>query len=165
LIGTALLAGCSGGSEKPRTLAPVAETPTARPSATNAPTAEALTATVRRYYAALNEAARTGDVRKADAMTSPSCPCRAVTESITRYTANGGRLEGAHYILHEFYDVSLVGTQGNVLVRFDVPRVRAVTKNGEIVTTVPAIVGRTHSVVAIWTGGRWLITNVVVLPA
>lgn len=99
------LVACTSAAGTPGTLPSVSSRPTAAPSSSGSPSpsqssdeaaieAAAIEAAVLAYYAAMDEAAKTGNVSAFEAASLATCPCRDFSEAVSRRFA-GGRLVGA----------------------------------------------------------------------
>lgn len=127
--------------------------------ATPRETVASLEAFVRQYYAVLNSAITTGDVKSLDQSMTRGCPCRRVAQFIV--TAHKeGRLKGFHYTIGAFEDPAISGSAGSLLVPYFVPAAQLISPDGQVLQSEAPIEG-TSAISLIWTGARWLIANVV----
>lgn len=132
-------------------------------TATLSETIGGMEAFVRQYYAAIGQAAATGDVAKLSTMMTPNCTCRAISTFIEQSTRNG-RILGFRYTLISLRNPGLAGRDGVVLVVYDVPAVNVIDSTGKAIASAAPITRATESVTTIWINGRWYISGILRLP-
>ncbi|HEU0129460.1 MAG TPA: hypothetical protein VFQ85_00530 [Mycobacteriales bacterium] len=137
-----LAAGCSHG-EKAGSLpsvspAPVTTTAAATPSATATAGPDAITTAVRRYFATVAEAGRTGDVAALNLLIAPRCTCRAQLEYLRREAAAGHRLTTL-YTVEAVRPHDVTATTAGATVTFSTTAGSVVDRSGAVVRAIPAL--------------------------
>jgi hypothetical protein len=165
-----LLSGCGGSdvASAGRTLPPLSSEAAPMPSSDSPPPAGHLTrhqelmaaeATVRRYFAALNELPRDMEADKLAALLTAGCGCQKQVVSTRYYARRGGRFVQHGHI------VSIGGTTQSpstvaVLVRFSATAGGVKMPNGKVVNSTPAIPDATEIFTVVRSGSTWLIDSI-----
>jgi hypothetical protein len=120
-------------------------------------------AAVRAYYAAVNMAFDSGDVSAIEAVTTPACPCRGPIAQIQSLKQNGQHWVGGDLAITSIRVHDLVGNGGSAEV-WDVspPAVLVDEKGRPMATATDPPKGHANMFV-IYSHGRWLIANNVLL--
>lgn len=167
---SAVLAGCTGDGDKPQTLPTIkSPSPAASPSppmTTAAPTsdmsARGVEAFIRSYYAEINRAIETGDVKALTSYSIPACPCRRLVASIMAKSA-GSSIRGGHFTIHVVSPHDVMPTLAGAQVLYDVEEAKVVKPDGTVVQTVKAESGARDDLSLVRSNGKWLVANVFLL--
>jgi hypothetical protein len=133
---TVVVTGCSGGgdSSAPSKL-PAAGTaaPSATPTPPPSPSPQAeVEAAVRRYYDAVNMAVVSGETSSLVQLSTPTCGCRKLVDSIRDSFANG-RSTGAHFSLASVMVQEVQGNTAIADVTYTVSAYQDVDRQGKVV--------------------------------
>jgi hypothetical protein len=168
LVAGAVVAGCSGDTDKPQTLPTLkAPTPGTSPTSLTTPSIETIKANtpegaaafVRTYYAQVNLAASNGQTAPVKQMTAPECPCRALTKYIDdAYKA--GSLRGFVYSIRGVKTENFKGSRALVTVLYAVSRIEELNKEGKVTVVVPPVNNGQKAVTVVRVANGWLIDNV-----
>jgi len=160
LVVAALLAGCSGGADKPARLPPQTASPSkASPSPTATPVEQQVEAAVRAYYAELVRAARTSDTTALRPMLVKTCPCYRAVRVIDRNKRQGERAPDIAIALTSVKVHSVVARTAAAEIRTRDAAYRIVNKSGKTVDRIEA--SSTHLDLALirLESGAWVVAN------
>jgi hypothetical protein len=120
---------------------------------------EQIEATMRAYFAAFNEAFKTGDVSHLTAFSVDGCPCRDSAERIERTHQSGGRYEGAAYKIESIKVHDIAGRSALAEVIATVGPYKIYNGDGEV--TEDSQGGRLHTDYSLvqQESGNWVIGN------
>lgn len=160
-------AGCSDeqAGSLPPPLPPVSATASGSqsPSASAAPTGtpEAqIEQAVRAYFAALADAAQTGDPRRLEKLLSPTCKCRQQIDYVKREAA-AGHTATTTYEVESIEPSDVTATGGTATVTYSSPKSVVVARSGQKVRTVEALNHVGMVMVFRRAGSTWLIERLV----
>ncbi len=156
----ALLAGCSA-KEHAGTLPSLTTSPTTS-SPTTAPTDE-VAAAARAYYAALENAGRTGDPAPLAALLAPSCDCRKQVDYIRR-EATAGHRTTTTYTIEAVRPHDVTASAAAATVTYSSPESKVVDTSGRTVRTLSALSHVGYDLALRRDGGRWLVERIVTAP-
>ncbi len=165
-LASAGLAGCSGSSEKPRTLPPLSTTPAAS-SASSSPADEQTalaeaTAVVRQYFHLLNGPTTLETAHALENLMTSGCECRKVASSTAAIARRGQHYFGQSRLVSITPSIDGPGA-ADALVQYDFTRGGIRAADGSIVSQTPGRVGALVSFVLERQNGGWLIARVAVL--
>jgi predicted lipid-binding transport protein (Tim44 family) len=163
LLGAACLvavAGC-GSDPKPKVLPSLSSTPSATATSTTSPgSVEAeVEAAVRHYFDVAQKAANTGNTTELESLSTPTCGCRQLVQSIKKTYAHGRSL-GVQFLVHSTQVHDVRNRTAGAIVEFSVSAYRDVDESGRVVQTYEPVIGR-DDMSWVSSQGRWLLTNEV----
>lgn len=171
-IAIALTSACSDGqATEPQPLRPTmvaSELARASQSVTPATSSWALSATsaqslVRRFYATISVAARTGDTHLLRSMTARNCTCNAVASFIEE-SSRDGRITGFTYSMLVVKAEEIRPNLVSVTVVYSVPEVRVLSNTGAVLQRAPRITRRQSVVTLIRQASGWVVDHIDRLP-
>jgi hypothetical protein len=155
----------SSGSESPT----ISGTPTSGVDTSANPTsadvsASQVRATARAFIDDFNIALATGDVTKIEALTSPTCGCRSLVNTIKQMSARGERYDGVLFTLKSI-DVSFLAAGASGAINYSISAGRVLNAAGaEVRASSPTPDGRADLFV-ISANGDWMVQQSILLGA
>lgn len=119
---------------------------------------------VRQYYAAIGQAAASGNIASIQQMIKPTCTCARLITFI-KQSSKQGKITGFVYQVQGLSDPGLNGDAGTVTVEYNVSRALLTGRNGAVIASEAPEAGQTVVVTTQWVGTRWVISNVVAVPS
>jgi hypothetical protein len=113
---------------------------------------------MRDYFAAANEAFRSGTVDELKRLTATACPCRRLARDIERVYSKGGRYEDARYDVRQVKVHDVIADSAVAEVRADVPPFKVFDGSGDVSENSKG--GSLHTDFSlIRKEGEWIIAN------
>ena len=159
------LAGCGGGSDKPRSLPPLSTPTSTTPSTSPSqnPKAAAMDA-VRAYFHARNQLATDVEAVALQAVTTTDCACRALVRSARKLAS-----EHRHYfgraVITQMLPSTASATQVQLLVRYDSTAGGVRDDQGQVVSRDPAHHGVKQLFLVKLTAGKWRVAGIVLIKS
>ncbi len=97
-------------------------------------------------------------------MTSTTCGCRKLINSINQHTAKGERYDGAKFTLKSI-DVNFLAAGASGEIKYTVSAGRIVDATGKQVTTTPPTPDGDNDLFIINADGRWIVQQSTLLGA
>jgi hypothetical protein len=144
-------------------------TPSSTGSASVTPTsanviATHVRATARAFIDDFNVALATGDTTKIEALTSPTCGCRKLVNTIKAHSAKGERYDGVAFTLKSI-DVTFLAAGASGEIKFSVSAGRILDATGTAVDMWDAASDGDNDLIIINTNGRWIVQQSYLLGA
>jgi hypothetical protein len=118
--------------------------------------------TARAFVDDFNVALATGDTTKIEALTSPTCGCRQLVNTIKQMSITGEHYDNVAFTLKSI-DVGLLAAGGSGDVKYSISAGRVVDATGkEIRTTSPTLDGETDLLI-VSSDGRWIVQQSILL--
>jgi hypothetical protein len=119
-------------------------------------------ATARAFVDDFNIALATGDTTKIEALTSPTCGCRQLVNTIKQMSVTGEHYDNVTFTLKSI-DVGLLAAGGSGDVKYSISAGRVVDATGKgIRTTSPTLDGETDLLI-VSSDGRWIVQQSILL--
>lgn len=121
-------------------------------------------ATARAFVDDFNVALATGDTTKIEALTSTTCGCRQLVNTIKQHTAKGERYDGVRFTLKSI-DVSFLAAGANGEIKYSISPGRILDGVGnEVIGSGPTTDGDAELYI-IRTNDRWIVQQSILLGA
>lgn len=113
-------------------------------------------ATARAFIDDFNIALATGDVTKIEALTSPTCGCRTLVNTIKAHSAKGERYDGVAFTLKSI-DVTFLAAGASGEVKYSISAGRIVDAAGKEVSSLSATPDGDADLFVNSPNGRWIV--------
>jgi hypothetical protein len=120
-------------------------------------------ATTRAFIDDLNIALATGDVTKIEALTSPTCGCRSLVNTIKQRAAKDQRFDGVAFTLKSIDAVNFLAAGASVEISYSISAGHIVDRGGNQVETEDATPDGLAEVFVSNINGRWIVYQNVLL--
>jgi hypothetical protein len=121
-------------------------------------------ATARAYIADFNIALATGDTTKIEALTSPTCGCRQLVNTINQMAAQGQRYDGVVFTVKSI-DVTYLAAGASGDVKFSISAGRVVDAAGNEVRGSLPTPNQENDLFMVTSNGRWTVEQSYLLGA
>ena len=121
-------------------------------------------ATAQEYIADFNVALATGDVTKIEALTSPTCGCRVLVNTIKQMSAQGQRYDGVTFTIKSI-DVTYLAAGASGDVKFSISAGRVVDAAGNEVRGSSPTPNQENDLFMVDSNGRWIVQQSYLLGA
>jgi hypothetical protein len=120
--------------------------------------------TAQEYIADFNIALATGDTTKIEALTSPTCGCRQLVNTINQMSAQGQRYDGVVFTIKSI-DVTYLAAGAAGDVKFSISAGRVVDAAGNEVRGSSPTPNQENDLFMVNTNGRWTVAQSYLLGA
>ncbi|HEY3924985.1 MAG TPA: DUF6318 family protein [Acidothermaceae bacterium] len=120
--------------------------------------------TAQAYIADFNIALATGDTTKIEALTSPTCGCRQLVNTINQMSAHGQRYDGVVFTIKSI-DVTYLAAGAAGDVKFSISAGRVVDVAGNEVRGSSPTPNQENDLFMVNTNGRWTVEQSYLLGA
>ncbi len=159
LVAAVLLAGCSD-PDQPGTVPRSSPTvTTSSPSPTPTSVEAQVEAAVRNYYAELEQAIRTNDTTRLKQLALETCPCYGSVRSIDKAAKEQQQTPDVRITVVKVAVHDVEGKTAAADVAYDVNGYNVLSKDGEVISRVPARKDRLD-LSFVRPGEQWLLANV-----
>ena len=121
-------------------------------------------ATAQAFVDDFNVALATGNTAKIEALTSATCGCRKLINTINQHTAKGERYEGVSFTLKSI-DVSFLAAGASGEIKYSVSAGRVLDAAGKQVATTTPTPDGDNDLFIINADGRWIVQQSTLLGA
>jgi hypothetical protein len=121
-------------------------------------------ATAQAFVDDFNIALATGDTTKIEALTSTTCGCRQLVNTIKQHTAKGERYDGVSFTLRSI-EVSFLAAGANGEIKYSVSAGHVLDASGKQVTATTPTPDGDNDLFIINVDGRWIVQQSTLLGA